>query len=337
MMAFDLPSETVAMLPAILFGVALLCAGLFLVISLSESRRARMQARIRGLARRSPDPHAKAGAAERGARPDGARDSARQSGRVNTVAPDDRFARVALLLQQAGLTRTPQFYAGVATVLGLFLTAVLLLAGAGVFGAILMGVAGSAGGIVLYVMRARRQRLEAIEREFPAALDIMVRSLRAGLPVDEGLRLVSQEAVPIVAREFHKMVNEMAIGLTLTDAVKRMADRLAIPDIRMFAVVLGLQRSSGGSAAAALETVAETLRSRRVLRQKVAIMSNEARASAAIIGSLPVLLVVILYFVSPDYIGLMFTTITGRVTLIITVAWMFLGVQVMRAMINFEV
>lgn len=308
-----------------LLGMAAFAVATYLIASLVLGNRAQRQARIAAVMR--------AGKVSTAAPADASQINPQLSDGASGVAHQ---GRTDLVLQQAGLKKRPAFYLGFTLIFALVLVAGLLVAGINLGMALLLGLAGAGTAFALFVSRARRQRLEAIEREFPAALDIMVRSLRAGLPVDEGLRVVAQEAAPIVASEFYTLVNEMAIGLSLNDAVKRMADRVSVPDVRMFAVVLGLQRSSGGSAATALEAVAETLRSRRNLRQKVAIMSSEARASAAIIGSLPVILIVILYLVSPEYIGLLFTTMTGRVIVAVTIAWMLLGVQVMRSMIHFD-
>jgi len=98
----------------------------------------------------------------------------------------------------------------------------------------------------------------------------------------------------------------------------------------------GHDGSMGTPHASSLDAVGKTLRSRRMLREKVVIMSNEARASAMIIGSLPVFLGAVLFLVSPDCIGMMFSTNTGRFALVGAALWMLLGVQVMRKMLNFD-
>jgi tight adherence protein B len=187
------------------------------------------------------------------------------------------------------------------------------------------------------IQRAIKQRLIIIEREFPAAIDIIVRGVRSGMPLNEGLRLVFSEAHPMIAKEFGLMLDELALGIPMSECVRRMAQRMPIPDIQFFVVVLGLQASTGGSVANALEASAETLRSRRALREKIIVMSNEARFSAYIIGALPILVAFAMAFTSPDYIALLFTTGLGNAALAATVIWMSLGIFVMRAMINFEV
>ena len=298
-----------------LLGLAAFALALYLIASLVLGNRAQRDARLASILRKDAkrSPAARAFAAQ--------------------ASPDSRGE---LLLQQAGLSRRPGQYAALTLGFGVVLTTVFVMLGAPLVSALFIGAVGSAAGFALFVARARRKRLEAIEREFPAALDIMVRSLRAGLPMDEALRTVAQEATQIVASEFRIMVNEMALGLPLSESVKRLAERIDTPDVRVFAVVLSLQRSAGGAASGALAAVAETLRSRRTLREKITIMSSEARASAGIIAALPVVLIAVLYVISPDYIGLLFTTTAGQVTAVLTVMWMLLGVQVMRAMINFD-
>lgn len=203
--------------------------------------------------------------------------------------------------------------------------------------ALALGVLLAGAGLYVLVKRSIGKNLKIIEKEFPAAIDIIVRGVRSGMPLNESIRLVAAEAHPLIAKEFTVMLGELAVGIPLSQCIHRLAERMPIPDIQFFVVVLGLQTSTGGSVANALESSAETIRSRRALRQKVIVMSNEARASAIIIGILPIMVMVIMSFTSPEYIGLLFSTSIGNVALVITAFWMLIGVMVMRSMINFDV
>lgn len=244
--------------------------------------------------------------------------------------------RLKNMMRSAGLARPAWQYLGVAFLVGGALSFVITLGGSGFgFAAFLAFSATCAAGLLL-LLRAQRKRLEVIEREFPSAIDIIVRGLRAGMPLLESLQLVGQEAEPAVAREFRLVVSESRLGIPVAEAVQRMASRIPIDDVRFFAVVLGLQAGAGGAVADALQAVADTLRSRRTLRQKVMILSGEARASAVIIGSLPILLTAGLFYMSPEYIDIMFSTTTGNWALFGMLVWMLIGILVMRSMINFR-
>jgi tight adherence protein B len=176
-----------------------------------------------------------------------------------------------------------------------------------------------------------------MDDEFPGAIDIMVRGIRTGMPLIESMRVVASEGHPIIAKEFQKLIDELALGVPFTVGVQRMAPRIPIADMQFFAVVLGLQAEAGGAVADTLQSAAETMRNRRELRNKVSIMSREARSSAAIIGSLPIIVSAVMAFTSPDYIGLLLTTSMGNIVAVGALLWAGAGILVMRAMINFEI
>jgi tight adherence protein B len=185
--------------------------------------------------------------------------------------------------------------------------------------------------------RAIRKRTRIMEAEFPGAIDIMVRGILTGMPLIESMRVVATEAHPVLAREFQTLIDELALGIRFADAMHRMVPRVPIADIEFFAVVMGLQAESGSAVAETLESAAETMRSRRELRNKISVMSSEARSSAAIIGSLPILVSAVMAFTSPEYIGLLVTTPMGNIVALCAVIWASFGILVMRNMINFEI
>ncbi|MDQ7249897.1 type II secretion system F family protein [Dongia sedimenti] len=181
-----------------------------------------------------------------------------------------------------------------------------------------------------------KRRLKKFIAAFPDAIDIIVRGVRSGLTVGECLSIISQESPDPVGPEF-RMVNEaIKLGQPMADALQRMSDRLPSPEFRYFTIVLGTQQTTGGNLAETLAKLSDVLRQRKKMRDKVQAMSSEAKASAGIIGSLPLFVMGALTFLAPDYVALLFTTETGNFMLAICVVVMGTGVMVMRKMINFD-
>jgi tight adherence protein B len=139
-----------------------------------------------------------------------------------------------------------------------------------------------------------------------------------------------------VREEFAQIISDQSLGVPLNEAVQRLADRVPISDTAFFAIVVGIQSRSGGNLSEALANLSKVIRARRLLAGKIRAMSAEAKASAAIIGSLPPAVAVVLFFASRDYIMLLFTTTGGNLTLLGCALWMGAGIFVMRGMINFD-
>lgn len=182
----------------------------------------------------------------------------------------------------------------------------------------------------------RARWLKRFAAEFPSALDRIIRGLRAGLPMMECVALVATESRPEIAGAFREVLNDYAIGVPIEQSLKRMSEKIPIDELRFFTIVIALQSQTGGGLADMLETLADTLRKRKELADKVQIMSQEARSSAAIIGSLPILVAGVLFMVSPEYVSILFTTTAGLIAITVAGLWMLLGIQVMRSMIGFD-
>jgi len=192
-------------------------------------------------------------------------------------------------------------------------------------------------GVPRFVIKFRiKRRLKKFIAAFPDSIDIIVRGVRSGLTVGECLAIIGQESPDPVGPEF-RLVNEaIKLGQPMAEALQRMSDRLPSPEFRYFTIVLGTQQQTGGNLAETLAKLSDVLRQRRKMRDKVQAMSSEAKASAAIIGSLPLFVMGALSFLAPEYIALLFTTSTGKFMLAICVCVMGTGVMVMRKMINFD-
>ncbi len=182
---------------------------------------------------------------------------------------------------------------------------------------------------------ANRRRKKFTEN-FANAIDVIVRSVKSGLPTNEALRIVAREAPNPVGSEFHSLVESLKVGVTMEQGLKRMMESMPTSEVSFFAIVMTIQGKSGGNLSEALGNLAGVLRDRKRLQGKIKAMSSEAKASAMIIGSLPPGVMGIVYLTTPKYIGLLFTERSGNLMLAGCVLWMFTGIMVMRKMINFK-
>jgi len=187
-----------------------------------------------------------------------------------------------------------------------------------------------------YVNFMRKRRFKLFTEEFPNALDVIVRGVKAGLPLVDCLKIIASEASPPVSTEFREVVEDQTLGLPLDEAISKLPERIPLPEANFFAIVIVIQSRSGGSLSEALSNLSKVLRDRKKMSAKIRAMSQEAKSSAAIIGSLPIIVGLLVYFTSPDYIMLLFTTTIGQIVLVICATWMAIGILVMRKMINFD-
>lgn len=188
---------------------------------------------------------------------------------------------------------------------------------------------------VLNFLRARR--MNKFVQELPNAIDIIVRGVRAGLPLGDCLRIIASEAADPVRGEFRTIVEQQTMGLSLAESVERMARRMPVTEANFLAIVVAIQAKSGGNLSEALGNLSKVLRERKKMRGKISAMSMEAKASAAIIGALPFVVATLIYITAPSYMGLLFTTQMGRFIIAGSLGVMFIGVMVMRNMIRFDI
>jgi len=187
---------------------------------------------------------------------------------------------------------------------------------------------------VLNFLKNRREK--AFTAEFANAIDVIVRSVKSGLPTNEALKIVAREIPDPVGTEFYKLTEGLKVGVTLDQGLKRMFESMPTAEVSFFGIVMTIQQKSGGNLSEALSNLAFVLRDRKRLQGKIKAMSSEAKASAMIIGSLPPVVMGLVYMTSPQYIRLLFTERMGNIMLACCVAWMTVGVLVMRKMISFK-
>ncbi len=189
--------------------------------------------------------------------------------------------------------------------------------------------------MVIGIMVKRRQ--ERFIGQFPEAIDLIVRGLKSGLPVTESVRTVGSEIPKPVGGEFRQIMEHLALGKTLEEAMWLATERIDIPEFRFFVVSLSVQRETGGNLAETLENLAEILRKRRQTKLKIRALSSEARASALIIGALPFIMFVLIWMVNSEYLLPLFTDLRGNIMLGIGLFWLFTGFGVMAKMVRFEI
>jgi tight adherence protein B len=182
----------------------------------------------------------------------------------------------------------------------------------------------------------RKRRMKKFIDEFANAMDVIVRGVKAGLPLADCIRIISVEAADPVKTEFRHIIETQALGVPLGEAVAKLPDRVPVPEAIFFAIVVGIQQKAGGNLSETLGNLSRVLRERRKMAGKIKAMSMEAKASAAIIGSLPIIVMGLVYLTSPKYISLLFTDPMGNLILGASAVWMMAGIFVMRRIIKFE-
>ncbi len=240
-------------------------------------------------------------------------------------------------LEQAGLPISPrQFYMG-SGVAAVVLGVVGLVTGQQpwVTGALfLIGGLGLPNWFVGFYTKRRQKKFAD---EFSNAIDVIVRGVKSGLPVNECLKIIAAEAPKPVNEEFHMLTEGIKIGLSLEQALGRMYERMPLQEVNFFSIVLMIQQKTGGNLAEALGNLANVLRSRKLMEGKVKALSAEAKASAMIIGALPFLVMGAVKLASPDYLTPLFATKTGNFILLGAGVWMGTGIMVMKKMMQIKV
>jgi tight adherence protein B len=214
--------------------------------------------------------------------------------------------------------------------------AAAMFVGGGILGA--AGLAFAAGfGLPRWGLSFLKKRREAaFLKALPDAVDVIVRGIKAGLPLFESIKVVAADAPEPLRSEFLAIIETQAIGMPLGDACARLYERMPVPEANFFGIVVAIQQKSGGNLSEALGNLSKVLRDRKKMAEKIQAMSMEAKASAGIIGALPPIVMILVYLTTPAYISLLWTDPTGQLMLVACVTWMSIGIMVMKKMINFD-
>jgi tight adherence protein B len=244
---------------------------------------------------------------------------------------------MSLRLMRAGSKRTPRDFYILSALLGLLLASVAIF---------ILDLSMSAGLVVAFVggfglprwilnkMIARRQN--KFVSQLANAIDVIVRGIKSGLPLNECMQVISRESAEPLAGEFKEVVEQQKLGVSLPDGLERMCDRLPLAEVRFLTIVIAIQQQAGGNLSEALSNLAGVLRDRQSLTLKVKALSAEAKASALVLGSLPPGVMTLVYLSTPTYIAPLFTTTLGHFMVAVGAVWMLSGVLIMRKMINFK-
>jgi tight adherence protein B len=320
--------------------VAVAVGGIVLAVFLPLLSSGRAEARVKTLVdgRRSGQNQTGSGGLFDGPK-EGRRKQVQESLRLAEAREKQRKKRITLrmLIAQAGLDMSVWTFLLMSAALGATLAAATFLAGLPAYVHALSGFVGFLGLPRWFLGYIRKRRMEKFLSELPDALDIMVRGIKSGLPLSDALRVIAAESAPPIGPEFWEVVEGQRVGITIEQGLERMYERIPLQEVNFLSIVLSIQSKTGGNLTEALSNLSKVLRDRRKMKSKIRSVSQEAKSSAAIIGSLPFLLVGGLSFLNPDYLTPLWNTSLGNMLLVFSAVWMLTGILVMRNMINFEV
>ena len=260
---------------------------------------------------------------------------------LQTLRDQERLQRKASVsltarLKQAGLTLTvTQFWIS-SSVLGVVIVVCAFLFRAPPWAALLLGLVAALGLPRWGIGFMAQRRTKKFTEYFSDAIDIIVRGIKSGLPVHDCLRVIARESPAPLGPEFHRLVENISMGMTIDQGLERMYEHMPTPELRFFTIVLAIQAKSGGNLAEALGNLSAVLRARKLMREKIKALSSEATTSAFIIGSLPIAVMLLVIATTPSYMLVMLTDPRGKLMLIAGAVIECIGIFVMRRMINFK-
>ena len=240
-------------------------------------------------------------------------------------------------IAQAGLSWSRNKYIAASFVSAVACGGLMLLCGVNLFVLLAAMVVGGFGLPARALNFLRKRRLKKFVEEFPNAIDVIIRGVKAGLPLGDCLKVIAAESAEPLQSEFRQIVEAQAMGLTISEAVERIAECVPISEASFFAIVINIQQKAGGNLAEALSNLSAVLRDRKKMRLKIKAVSSEAKTSAYIIGSMPFCVSGMVYYTSPAYMELLWTTQTGQLVMGACAIWMGVGTIVMKNMMNFDI
>ncbi|MCS6758466.1 MAG: type II secretion system F family protein [Candidatus Devosia euplotis] len=240
------------------------------------------------------------------------------------------------MLFQAGMTLKPIGFIRNGIILGVIVLVALIAVHVSIYFASLFAIA--AGYLVprIYVSHRRRKYQDQFLDEPPNAVEAIVRGIKTGLPLNDSIRIVAKDAKEPVKSEFARVLDQQSVGMTMSEAVAVLLDRVPLAKVNFFVVVIIIQQQAGGNLSEALGNLAKVLRNRKKMKQKIKVMPAEAKASAGIIVSLPFVGVILVSLTSPSYLAPLFVTTLGNIWLGIGVAMLSAGIFVMIKMVKFD-
>lgn len=249
----------------------------------------------------------------------------------------DKNVTMGLRLERAGLEQTPRDFYIISATVGVVLAGIAHSILNLPVGAVVVAAVVGAFGLPRWVLNKMTQRRQQkFLSQLANAIDVVVRGVKSGLPLNDCLQVISRESPEPLAGEFRNIVEQQRLGVSLADGLERTCERMPLSEVRFLTIVIAIQQQAGGNLSEALANLSSVLRDRFMLAMKVKALSAEAKASALVLASLPPGVMTMVYLSSPDYITPLFTTTPGRFMIALGAVWMMMGVLIMRKMINFK-
>jgi tight adherence protein B len=318
----------------VVFTVLAMSSVLAFVIAQNTGTRAHLKVRLAAIAGDVKESHgAKKGAALKGRN----RQIKSKLDEAGGGEKPSRRVELRLMIDRAALAISVRTFYIASAVSGVAFTGLYLLLGYSWYwspGVLVVMGAGFPRKVLSSMAKKRQKRFT---QHFADAIDVIVRGIKSGLPVGECLNIIAREAPEPVCGEFRLLVEGQKLGMTLKQALERSCRHMPTADMKFFAIVLNLQQQTGGNLAETLAGLSDVLRQRKKMADKVRAMSSEARMTATIIGSMPFLISGMIYLINPEYISLLWTDSFGKKIFYGGLAWMGIGVFLMKQMIAFEI
>jgi tight adherence protein B len=188
--------------------------------------------------------------------------------------------------------------------------------------------------VLRYLRRRRQKRFSA---QFPDAIDVITRSLRAGHPVPVAISMVAREMPDPVGTEFGLVVDEITYGADLESAMRNLFYRVGGDDLPLFVTAVSIQGSTGGNLGEILENLSRVIRERFKMRRKIRALAAEGRASAMILSSLPIAMFLMVQLMVPNFYGSVWNEELTKIVLAIAIGWMSIGNLIMYRKVNFRI
>jgi tight adherence protein B len=255
---------------------------------------------------------------------------------IDVKAKKPKNLPLPMRIEQAGLSWSKNQFLMISAGLGLagFLAVIVMVAAP----LPALGVGFAAGfGLPRWLLSFLKKRREKkFLNHFPDGVDVIVRGIKSGLPLLDSLKIIALDAQEPIKSEFRAIVETQTIGMPIGEACAKLYERMPLPEANFFGIVISIQQKAGGNLSEALGNLSKVLRDRKKMKAKIQAMSMEAKASASIIGALPICVGTLVWLTSPDYIELLWMTDLGRFMIAGCAVWMGIGIFVMKQMINFD-
>jgi tight adherence protein B len=245
-------------------------------------------------------------------------------------------SRLAGMIEQAGLRTSPSAFVLMTIAAASFAAFISVVFARGWYAAPIAAIIGGFGPTG-FLMHRRTKRMRAFEEMFPEALDLLSRALRAGHAFQTAMGMVADELKDPVGPEFKKTFDQQNFGLPLRDALFQMSERVPILDVRFFVTAVLIQRDTGGNLSEILDNLAHVVRERFKIKRQVRVHTAHGRFTAFVLLSLSPALAIVLSFVNPEHMDLLFTERIGQILLVIVIVMQTIGFVWIRNVIRIEV